>query len=120
MKNKDICNLYEGIVELSKNKDIHFSAKTNYILAKNKVQLEQFYNIIKSCEEGIWRQFGIEREDGSLTIPNDKLREADDEFIKLMDFETDVTVDKINIDEFNDQPVGIELFEKLIMMIKET
>lgn len=119
MKNKDILKLYEGLCELEQLQGLHLKARTSYQLAKDKLIIEPFYNLIKKCELDIWKQFGTILDDGNVSVEKDKVGELNKAYDDLMEIETDVNIDKIELNEFDGQGISMELFGKLIRVIKE-
>ena len=115
MKNKDIFKLYEGLCGLEQMK---FKPKTTFILTKNKLQLEPLYKIIIECQRQIWEQFGEKRKDDTFFIPNEKINDATKAMEDLMNLQNEVTLDKIEINDFGDEIISIELLEKLMDIIK--
>ena len=119
MLNYDICTLFEGLCELEKDESLSFKAKTSFQLAKNKAALEPYYKLVKKCERDIWLQFGEQDEEGRITINNSKVGEANKALEDLMNVETEVNLAKIDISEFDGMNIPMNVFSKLINIIKE-
>lgn len=115
MKNKDIMKLYQGLCEIS---ELKFKPRTSFILAKNKVALEPLYSIIVKCQRDIFEEYGEIKEDGSVLIPNDKIKEANKALEELMELDNTVQIIKISIEDFGNEVVSIDLLEKLMDIIE--
>lgn len=115
MKNKDIFKLYEGLSSLSQ---IKFKPKTTFILTKDWMQLKPLYKIIINCQRQIWKQYGNQLSDGSITIPNEKIDEANKAMDDLMNLDNEIILDKISIEDFGDEIISMDLLEKLMDIIK--
>ena len=119
MTNKEIFNVYEALTSISNNSDLKFSIKTSFILAKNKVTLEPLYNAIIETRQNALNTYGV-HEDDSWTIPKEKV----DDFMKLwndfMDMDNDITLQHINIDQFEGGEIEVGIMEKLLPIIDIT
>lgn len=115
MKNKDIFKLYEGLCKLEQMK---FKPKTTFILTKDKLQLEPLYKIIIECQRQIWERYGDKSDDGSITIPNERIEEANKAMEDLMELDNEISLDKIGIEDFGEETISMELLEKLMNIIK--
>lgn len=117
MTNKEIIDLYEGLAELYDVK-VNLNIKTKYLLAKIKVQIEPLYKAIMVTRQDLIKKYGTE-ENESLIIKNTVLPQFSIELDELMNIESDINVPRINLDELNDQRIGINLIEKLLPIIND-
>ena len=117
MTNKEIIDLYEGLTELYDLK-INLNIKTKYLLAKIKVQIEPLYKAAMVTRQDLIKKYGTE-ENESLIIKNTVLPQFSIELNELMNIETNINVQKINLDELNDQRISISLIEKLLPIIND-
>ena len=115
MKNKDIIKLYEGLSEISQ---VKFKPKTTFILTKDWMQLEPLYKLVIDCQRQIWEQFGNKLDDGSITIPNERVNEANKAMEELMEVDNEIILDKVQIEDLGDEIISMELLQKLINIIK--
>lgn len=114
MKNKDILKMFEGLNQISQ---IKFKPKTSYILAKDKIILEPYYQTIIKCQQDIWESFGEKTNEG-FRIPNEKIEEANNAMKELMEVENNIVLDGVSIDDFGDEVIDMETLEKIIDIIK--
>ena len=119
MTNKEIFNVYEALTSISNNSDLKFSIKTSFLLAKNKVTLEPLYNAIIETRQNALNTYGIPEGD-SWTIPKEKV----DDFMKLwndfMNMDNDITLQHININQFEGGDIEMGVMEKLLPIIDVT
>ena len=118
MTNKEIYSIYEGLCELSNNKELQFPIKISYILAKNKLKLESYYKAISDCEKKIWLQYGKQKEDGSIWMPNENIEKANQALQDLMEIDNNVNIETINIEDFGNINIQLDTLTKLMNMIK--
>lgn len=116
MKNQDIWDAYEGLSELSSN-NIKFKAVTSFLLAKNKRTLEPIYKALLETREKLFKKYGEQVEEG-WRIPKENTDLFKNEFNILMDTETYINIDKISIENFEDEKIEINLMEKLTPLIE--
>lgn len=116
MKNKDIYDLYEGLYEISQNKDLKFDIKTSYILAKNKHLLEPFYNAIGETKSKLLDKYGEPENDG-WKVPKEKVKDFSKEWEEFMNIDNFISLQKISLDDLKEERLGIELVEKLLSLI---
>lgn len=119
MDNRAICKVYEGLCLLSQEKDLKLKPKTSFILAKNKMLLEDYYKIIKECEHNIFKRYGTTDEDNSIIINYDSLNDFQKAREELMEQQNAIEPEKISIDELGEEQVPFEIVEKLMEIIKE-
>lgn len=119
MKNKTICNIYEGLIQLSQDKDLKFSPKVAFYLAKNKAILEPLYKTIKQCEKDIWNQFGT-IQDGNIIVDNEKVSNLTNALEELKNIDTEVILDVILLDELGENNISFEIMDKIWEIVKET
>lgn len=118
MTNKEIFNLYEGLYELSQDRDLKFGVKISYIFAKNKNILEPFYNAIIDTRQKLLNKYGEAQENGDWHVSKEKMDIFMSEWDSFMKIDNFVAIDKINIEELSEEKIGIDLMEKLLPIIK--
>ena len=117
MKNKDIYNLYEGLYEISQDKELKFNIKTSYILAKNKHILEPFYNAISETKEKLINKYGKPKEDGTWFVSKEDVPNFTKEWNNFMDMDNFINLESIRLQDLEEEKLGIELMEKLLKII---
>lgn len=118
LTNEQIVDLYEGLSEISEDKELKFKATVSFSLAKNKNILKPFYDSITEARQKLIEKYGEQNEKGWL-IPNEKLIQFKAEFEALMFTNTYITTEEILITDLEEERIGIELMEKLLPIIKK-
>lgn len=116
MTNKDIYDLYEGLVEISQDKQLKFSIQTSYFLAYNKKTLEPFYQAIIETRNNLFEQYGSQTEDG-WKIPNINVDTFQKEWSDFMRIQNQIDLRSIKLNEITGQ-INIDLMGKLLPIIK--
>ena len=119
MTNKEIFNLYEGLYELSQDKDLKFGVKISYIFAKNKNILEPFYNAIVDTRQKLLNKYGEPQDNGDWHVSKEKMDIFMNEWNAFMEIENFVNLDKVKIEDLEGEKIGIELMEKLLPIIEQ-
>ena len=110
-------NLYETLVRISEDKDMIFSIKIGYQLAKIKIKLKDEVNIIYNLREKILREAGNENQDGDFIIPKEKILETNNKIIELMNIENELDLPSIELQDIN-LNLSIKDIEGLLPIIK--
>lgn len=118
MKNKDIYDLYDGLYEISQDKELKLNARTSFYLARNKNLLEPYYNAIVETRTKILEKYGEIKKDGSWFVPKSRIEEFTREWNAFMDIENIVNLQKIKVEDFQTQ-INIEIMGKLLPIIEE-
>ena len=118
MKNKEIFSLYEGLYEISQDKDLKFGIKVSYMMAKNKNLLEPYYNAIVDTRQKLLEKYGEAQDNGDWHVGKDKLEIFMGEWNAFMNIENFVNIEKIKIDSLEGEKIGVELTEKLLPIIE--
>ena len=119
IKTQEIFALYEllnGNAEINQNK---MAVSTAYKLIRNKKKLEtEYYNIIE-MRDSIVRSYGEPDEEGKVTIPKDKIEEANKKLYDLQMIEYDIDLQPINLSELENLEVSLSTIEILDPIIEE-
>lgn len=118
MTNEQIIDLYEGLSEISQNKDLNFKAVVSFIFAKNKNLLKPFYNAAIEARQQLIEKYGQINEDNWF-IPKDNVQYFKTEYDTLMSVNTYIDLEKIPIDILEEERININLMEKLLPIIKQ-
>ena len=118
MTNKEIFSLYEGLYEISQDKELKFGARISYIFAKNKNLLQPYYDAIIDTRQKILEKYGEPQDNGNWHVSKEKMDVFMSEWNAFMEIENFITVDKINLEDLENEKIGIELMEKLLSIIK--
>ena len=117
MKNKDIYNLYDGLCQISADKDLKFDIKTSYILAKDKHVLEPYYNAVAETRQKLLEKYGRVHDNGDWIVPKENVKEFTKEWTDFMEMENLIQLEGITLEDFKDEKIGVELMEKLLSLI---
>ena len=64
-------------------------------------------------------KYGTPDDNGGITIPAEKIGEANKEMIELFETENEVKLHKIKLEDFGDVPVDFSLIESIMSIIEE-
>ena len=117
MTNKEIMDLYEGLVELYDLK-VELDIKIKYLLAKIKIQIEPLYEALMITRKDLFKKYGTENET-SIVIKNSMLPLFSTEMNELMKIQVNVEIPKINLEDLNSPKISINLIEKLLPIIND-
>lgn len=117
MTNKEILNTYEALSKLNKS-DIKFNIKVSYKLAKNKKILQPFYEAIISARYKKLIEIGEQNKDGTITIPNEKIDEADKIIKDLFEIDNKIELEKISLEELEEYDLEFDIIDGLYNIIK--
>ena len=118
MKNKEIFNLYEGLYEISQDKELKFGVRISYIFAKNKNILQPYYDAIIDTRQKILEKYGEPQDNGDWRVNKEKMNIFMSEWNAFMEIENFVNLEKIRIEDLNGEKIGVELMEKLLSIIE--
>lgn len=119
MKNKEIFNLYEGLYEISQDKELKFGVRISYIFAKNKNILQPYYDAIIDTRQKILEKYGEPQDNGDWRVSKEKMNIFMSEWNAFMEIENFVNLEKVKIEDLNDEKIGIELMGKLLSIIEQ-
>lgn len=119
MKNSDIYNIYESLVQLTRNKDIKTTAKTGYLLLKNKNLLEPYYKALIESRYSIIEKYAEKNDQGELIVPPENIDAANKELTDLLAVEEEnLQLSKINIENLPDG-IDLEILDNLMLLLEE-
>ena len=64
-------------------------------------------------------KYGTSDDNGGITIPAEKIGEANKEMIELIETENEVKIHKIKLEDFGDVPIDFSLIESIMDIIEE-
>ena len=117
MTNKEIFSLYEGLTEISNDKELKFNIQTSFVLAKNRSILGPLYDAIIETRTKVLDKYGEPNDDGGWTVPKEKMADFMKVWDDFMEIDNLVMLQKIKLDDFKDEKIGIEIMEKLLPII---
>jgi hypothetical protein len=74
---------------------------------------------IEKAREDVIKTYGIVREDGSYTIPSDKIEICSKELDDLFNVEQEVSILKFNIDNLGNAELSLEQMDAIMFMIED-
>lgn len=119
MTNKEIIDLYEGLEEISQDKTQIFDINIGYVLAKNKNLLAPYYDAAITSRNRLILKYGSQQEDGSITIPKDKVPIFSQELESFLGMENFVVLEQIQLKEIQNTRLSIQLIGQLLPIIKK-
>lgn len=119
MTNFEIYNIARALGEAFQDGTQYLPIKVNFFIQKNKNTLMTLAQDIDNSRMEIVRNYGELNEDGTqYIVPEDKMEAANAELIDLFNIEQEVTVRKVNIDDFpDDVSLSGAQMEALMFMI---
>lgn len=114
MTNREIIQIYEGIVEIY-TLGLQLDIETNYTLVRIKVLLEPYYKAIILTRQDLMKQY---KNPNDETFTSVNMQNLAKEFDQLMDIKVDLDLPKIELIKLNDPKLRIDLLEKLLPIIK--
>ena len=117
MKNKDIFNLYEGLYEISQDKELKFGIRVSYTFAKNKNLLQPYYDAIIDTRQKILKKYGEPQDNGDWHVNKEKMDIFMSEWNAFMEIENFISLEKVRIEDLEGEKIGIDLMEKLLPII---
>ena len=119
MKNKEIFNLYEGLHEISQDKELKFGVRISYTLAKDKNILQPYYDAIIDTRQKILEKYGEPQDNGDWHINKEKMDVFMSEWKAFMEIENYIGLDGVKIEDLDGEKIGIELIEKILPIIEQ-
>lgn len=117
MKNKDVYTLYEGLAEISQDKELKFNIQTSYTLAKNKNFLEPLYGAITETRQKIIKKYASLQENGDLLIPKEKIEDFQKDWDNFMNIDNFVSLQHIKLTDIETDKIDVGTIEKLLNII---
>lgn len=118
MTNKEIFNLYEGLYEISQDKELKFGVRISYTFAKNKNILQPYYDAIVDTRQKILEKYGEPQDNGDWYVSKEKMDIFMSEWNAFMEIENFVNLEKVKIENLEGEKIGIKLMEKLLPVIE--
>jgi hypothetical protein len=93
-----LAKIFESKEILIKVIDMELPIKTAYKLSKIVKEVEKEFIVVDEMRNKLIKKLGIEK-DGSISVPKEKEQEFYIEFTSLLNDETELNIEQINIDE---------------------
>lgn len=116
LKAKDIYVLYET---LNKLKDKKLPVTTGFNIVRNIKALAPEYESIIEMRDSIVRSYGEDNGSGQVSIPQEKIAEANAELNKILEVDVEVSITPIKLSQLESLTLSIEDLENLYPIIEE-
>lgn len=118
-EDKDIYDLYEGLYEISQDKELKFGIRISYTFAKNKNLLQPYYDAIVDTRQKILEKYGEPQDNGDWHVNKEKMEVFMSEWNAFMEIENFVNLEQIKIEDLEGEKIGVNLMEKLLPIINK-
>lgn len=121
LNNQQILEHYECLHFAFNDNKKYFPAKINYIIQKNIQNLKKLSKEIEIVKNNIVKHYGIQSEEDEnlYTIPTEKRKTAQKELDDLLDFQQEINVFKIRLEDIEDLEFTSNQMEAIMFMIDE-
>ena len=117
MKNGEVITLFESLENLAQNNDFKFSPKVAYVIAKNHEKARSEANTIYKLRQDIIGTYGHMEVNGDVTIEKSKIAAANRDIEDLMELESEIQINKIDIEDLGDNEFNLEIMKGLQFMV---
>ena len=97
----------------------YLPAKVNFYIQKNKKKIAELAQEIEIARAEIIKNFGEQKEDQKYYIPQDKIQEAQQELLDLLNIQQEIEVFTISLDDIENLHFTLPEMEALMFMIEE-
>lgn len=97
----------------------YLPAKVNFYIQKNKKRIAELAQEIEIARAEIIKNFGEQKEDQKYYIPQDKIQEAQQELLDLLNIQQEIEVFTISLDDIENLHFTLPQMEALMFMIEE-
>ena len=97
----------------------YLPAKVNFYIQKNKKRIAELAQEIEIARAEIIKNFGEQKEDQKYYIPQDKIQEAQQELLDLLNIQQEIEVFTISLNDIENLHFTLPQMEALMFMIEE-
>ena len=119
LSNNDIYFINEQFNKIFENSQQYLPAKVNFYIQKNKKKIAELAQEIEIARAEIIKNFGEQKEDQKYYIPQDKIQEAQQELLDLLNIQQEIEVFTISLDDIENLHFTLPEMEALMFMIEE-
>ena len=119
LTNNDIYFINEQFNKIFENSQQYLPAKVNFYIQKNKKKIAELAQEIEIARAEIIKNFGEQKEDQKYYIPQDKIQEAQQELLDLLNIQQEIEVFTISLDDIENLHFTLPQMEALMFMIEE-
>lgn len=119
LTNNDIYFINEQFNKVFEQSQQYLPAKVNFYIQKNKKKIADLAQEIEIARAQIIKNFGEQKEDQKYYVPQDKIQEAQQELLDLLDIQQEIEVFTISLDDIENLHFTLPQMEALMFMIEE-
>lgn len=119
LTNDEIYFINKQLNEAFENSQQYLPAKANFYIQKNKKKIAELAQEIEMARAEIIKNFGEQKEDQKYYIPQDKIQEAQQELLDLLNIQQEIEVFTISLDDIENLHFTLPQMEALMFMIEE-
>lgn len=120
MTNNEIYNFANILIDSFNDSDIKIPVKANFFLQKNKNNIVTIAQEIDRARMELIQNTGaVSGEDGSITVPPEKIEELNRDLTDLFSIEQEVDVVMIDLDWFGNTELTSKQMGAITFMIKD-
>lgn len=119
LTNNDIYFINEQFNKIFEDSQQYLPAKVNFYIQKNKKKIAELAQEIEIARAEIIKNFGEQKEDQKYYIPQDKIQEAQQELLDLLNIQQEIEVFTISLDDIENLHFTLPQMEALMFMIEE-
>ena len=119
LTNNEVYSINEQFNKIFENSQQYLPAKVNFYIQKNKKKIAELAQEIEIARAEIIKNFGEQKEDQKYYIPQDKIQEAQQELLDLLNIQQEIEVFTISLDDIENLHFTRPQMEALMFMIEE-
>ena len=119
LTNNEVYSINEQFNKIFENSQQYLPAKVNFYIQKNKKKIAELAQEIEIARAEIIKNFGEQKEDQKYYIPQDKIQEAQQELLDLLNIQQEIEVFTIALDDIENLHFTLPQMEALMFMIEE-
>lgn len=119
LTNNDIYFINEQFNKVFEQSQQYLPAKVNFYIQKNKKKIAELAQEIEIARAEIIKNFGEQKEDQKYYIPQDKIQEAQQELLDLLNIQQEIEIFTISLDDIENLHFTLPQMEALMFMIEE-
>ena len=119
LTNEEIYLINQKLNKSFEQSNQYLPARINFYIQKNKKIIADLASVIEEARNTIILEFGSPDEEGRVTIPQDKIPEANKEIYDLFSIKQEINVDLISLESIENYSFTMDQMEALMFMIEE-
>ena len=119
LTNNEVYSINEQFNKIFEQSQQYLPAKVNFYIQKNKKRIAELAQAIEIARAEIIKNFGEQKEDQKYYIPQDKIQEAQQELLDLLNIQQEIEVFTISLDDIENLHFTLPQMEALMFMIEE-